>query len=144
MAVRVATISDIEKIALFAQYFKCKKKLFENSTFKLNDFKGFLLGAIRCRTCRVFVSDHDGDIRGFIVMSIDRVPWNRNQKWGSDVLFAAEKDAAKLCKMGIEWCKSLNCWKIFMSNSTGYEQADKFYELMKLRRVGGQFEYVQP
>jgi len=142
MPVRLATVGDIEGITSFAEYFKDKKKLFEDSEFKQNDFKMFLLSCIRSKSCRVLVSDRDGSILGFIIMSIDRVPWNKNKKWASDILFTAEKDAALLVKEGIKWCKSMNCWKIFLSNSTGYERADRFYELMKLRRVGGQFECV--
>lgn len=140
--VRIAQTVDISSITSFAQEYKERKKLFEDSEFKERDFKQFLFECVNSKECKVFISTKDDDVHGFLIMSVDRVPWNKNKKWASDVLFAAERDAATLLKHGIVWAKAHNCWKIFFSNSTGYEQADKFFELMGLRKVGGQYEYV--
>jgi N-acetylglutamate synthase-like GNAT family acetyltransferase len=141
--VRLAQIGDLDKIATFAERYKQEKELFTDSEFIKRDFKQFLLECQQTSSIRIFVSEQEGEIRGFLIMSIDRVPWNKNKKWASDVLFAAEREAAQLLKTGIGWAKSLNCWKIFLSNSTGYPQADRFFELMGLRFVGGQYEFCQ-
>lgn len=140
--IRLAQLSDLENIATFAERYKGEKELFPNSEFVPADFKQFLLGCVRANDIRVFISEHEEEVKGFLIMSIDRVPWNKKQKWASDILFAAERDAAKLLKTGIKWAEGMNCWKIFLSNSTGHPQADRFFELMGLRRVGGQYEYI--
>ena len=139
--IRIATMQDITKVSEFAEYYKEKKNLFPDSEFKITDFKSFILDCLRMKNTKVFVSDHDGEIKGFLIMSVDHMPWNKSKKWASDVLFAAEKDASALLRTAIQWAKALNCHKIFLSNSTGHYQADKFFELMGLKRVGGQYEY---
>lgn len=142
VAVKIATLQDIENITTFAKYYKDVKKLFPDSEFKEADFKAFLLECLRTRGTKIFISEHDGEVRGFLIMSIDTVPWNKSRKWASDILFAAERDAHKLINTGIAWASKFNCWKIFFSNSTGISQADRFYKLIGLKYTGGQYEYV--
>jgi len=140
--IKEASVADTQNITTFAKRYKEEKALFTDSEFVENDFRQFILECVYSSDTKVFVSDSDGEIRGFLIMNVDRVPWNRKQKWASDVLFAAEKDAAALIKRGIAWAKTKDCWKIFFSNSTGYPQADKFFQLIGLTKVGGQYEYV--
>lgn len=140
--IKDASAADVLDITKFAERYKKEKDLFTDSEFIADDFKQFLMASIYASDSKVFISEDDTGVHGFLIMSMDRVPWNKSQRWASDVLFAAEKEAAQLLKAAIVWGKSKDCWKIFFSNSTGYPQADKFFELMKLRKVGGQYVYI--
>lgn len=140
--IKEASVADVNNTTTFAKRYKKEKALFTTSEFIEEDFKQCLMESIYSSDTKVFISEEGDEVRGFLIMSIDRVPWNRKQKWASDILFAAEKDAALLLKRGIAWAKTKDCWKIFFSNSTGYPQADKFFQLMGLTKVGGQYEYV--
>lgn len=142
MTVKIASLVEIDKITQFAQYYKEKKGLFTDSEFDPKDFKQFLIQCMRTKWMKVFISEREGEVKGFLIMSVDKVPWDSKSKWASDVLFAAEKDAHKLVRFAVEWAKAHKCWKIFFSNSTGLPQADKFFELIGMKRTGGQYEYV--
>lgn len=142
--IKKAVHEDVKAITEYAEFGKLKKKLFTDSDFRTTDFNSFLLNHILDPSSVVLISvDGGGKVFGFLIMTIDLVPWNKKQRWASDVLFMADRDAKALLATGIEWAQKFNCWKIFFSNSTGQKQADKFFESCGLVRTGGQYEFCQ-
>lgn len=140
--IRLAQHADIVEITKFAKKYKEEKELFTDSEFVDADFKQFLFGCISDPKTKVFISKYNKEVRGFIVITVDRCPWNKKDKWASDVLFAAKADGFALLNTAIRWAKALKCWKIYFSNSTGQEQADKFLSAYKdLKQVGGHYEF---
>ena len=84
----------------------------------------------------VLIAEHKGEIRGVLLAVTDTFFWNK-AKYASDMHFVADGGGAALLPAFTRWADERNCSCLVMAVATDDERAERLYEKVGFKRVGG-------
>lgn len=138
MEIRRAGVSDIPGIIRFMENYHPSSNLSDVPIDKPSLSK-IVEWYVTHRDCYPVIVADDQEVHGILFGSLEPYFFNRKRSYGTDMIFAANRDGDKLWKKFKQWAFANGADRIIMGVSSGVERSDRLLEVLGMTKTGGMY-----